>query len=95
MVRAGCTCAARIAFDGAKRIRVRASAQLLKQCREFRLLRVVQPRQPRTERFCQERKPARHRLAPFGCKDEPVTTQIRAIDFTAQKAFEACPLSCD
>jgi hypothetical protein len=27
------------AFDGAKRIRVRASAQLLKQCREFRLLR--------------------------------------------------------
>jgi hypothetical protein len=29
----------RNAFDGAKRIRVRASAQLLKQCREFRLLR--------------------------------------------------------
>lgn len=26
------------AFDGAKPIRVRASAQLLKQCREFRLL---------------------------------------------------------
>jgi hypothetical protein len=29
----------RCAFDGAKRIRVRASAQLLEQCREFRLLR--------------------------------------------------------
>jgi hypothetical protein len=29
----------RRAFDGAKRIRVRASVQLLKQCREFGLLR--------------------------------------------------------
>jgi hypothetical protein len=58
----------------------RASAQLLKQRREFRLLCRVQPCQPRTERFRQERKPARHGLAPLGCKDEPVATQIRAIE---------------